>query len=225
MKIAVCDDNPREQQGIVELLYRHRPQWQATCFSSGEDLIEAVGDDKAFDLIFLDIYMHRLSGMETAEALRSMGCHTALVFFTTSRDFAVESYQVEALSYLVKPVEERQFLAVLHRFETSYRPRQIRLGNQLVAVDHILYLESQDKKVVAYLKNGTSTTWTAKLDDVEEGLMGKQFLRCHRSFLINMDAVSRVSGGKFLLSNRMEIPIRRQDVAEITQRYYQYITS
>lgn len=225
MKITICDDAPKEQQAVLDLLYRHRPQWQATCFASGEDLIDAVSDDKAFDLIFLDIYMGLLNGIETATALRAQGRYIPIIFLTTSRDFAVESYQVEALSYLVKPLDEGQFLAAIHRFETSFRPRQIRLGNQLVAVDDVLYLESQDKKVVAYLKDGTTATWTAKLDDVEEQLVGRQFLRCHRSFLINMDAVSRVAGRKFLLSNWVEIPIRRQDVGEIVERYYQYITN
>lgn len=224
MKIAICDDYPRTQQELIASLKAHKPTWKISIFKSGEDLIRTISEENYFDLIFLDIYMDKLNGIETAKALRNLSCYTAIIFTTTTRDFAVESYQVEALSYLVKPISERDLLIALARFEKHFHPSQVRLGNQLFPVPDVLYLESQDKKVIAHFRKGDTIEWTAKLSDVEHSLIGAQFLRCHRSYIINMDAVNSIISGSFQLSNGTKVPIRRQNVKEITNHYYRYIT-
>ncbi len=224
MKIAICDDYPKTQQELISVLKAHKPTWKMSIFKSGEDLIRNISDENFFDLIFLDIYMDKLNGIDTAKTLRNMSCHTAIIFTTTTRDFAVESYQVEALSYLLKPISETELLIAIARFEKHFHPAQVRLGNQLFPVPEVLYLESQDKKVIAHFRNEDTIEWTAKLNDVEPTLIGPQFLRCHRSFIINMDAVNNIISGAFQLSDGVKIPIRRQNVKEITNRYYRYIT-
>ncbi len=223
MRIAICDDCDKDREAVGGILRKEKPEWKITCFESGEDLLEAFEDGGLYDLIFLDIYMKWMDGMETARALRAKGLHTALVFLTTSSDFAVASYDVNALSYLLKPVEHIKMQELLRKFEENYRPKQICIGNRLYIVRDILYFESQDKKVNIYFKDNTHATLTAKLGDVEQQLVGGSFLRCHRSFIVHMDAVSRVDGGAFVLSTGARIPMRQQDIAKLTQQYFRYV--
>lgn len=224
MKLAICDDNEKERLEVAQIIKRHRPAWRCECFESGEALLDSYENGAMYDLVFLDIYMKLLNGLETAKALRRHDTHAALVFLTTSRDFAVESYQVQALSYLLKPIGEDALLDTLSRFETAFHPKSILIGERLFVARDIAYLESQDKKVVLHFKDKSRAELTAKLDEVERKLFAC-FLRCHRSFAVNMDAVSRVDGREFVLSTGERVPMRRQDAAELTARYFAYVTS
>ncbi len=225
MQIAICDDQYKECKLLIDFLGMYRPQWKCTYYDSGEEFIDAIEDEKVFHLVFLDIYMKQLDGMDTAKALRKRNKHIAIVFVTTSRDFAVESYQVSALSYLVKPLSAHALIEVIERFEVGYRPQYIAIGNKLCIASEVVYMESCDKKVLIHFVNGKVEEIRGKLGEIENTLVGSNFLRCHRSYIINMDNVNKVDGGFFLMSTRALIPMRRQEVAKYSHHYYQYITN
>ena len=119
-------------------------------FQSGENLLADIEEGFIWpDLIFLDIYMGELNGMDTARRLRAMGVQAPIIFLTASPDFALESYEVEASGYLLKPADEQQTSAVLQRLMKANLPRRIavkcRRHFRYPFVDDILYLESDHK--------------------------------------------------------------------------------
>lgn len=119
-KIAICDDNAGEITAIQAMLERYARERELTFFVTpfrdGSGLLSAYADDgRHFDLIFLDVIMGEMNGIETAHRLRQYGAGAPIVFFTTSRDYAVESYEVEAAGYLMKPVAYDKLAAVLDR--------------------------------------------------------------------------------------------------------------
>ncbi|MEG2624033.1 MAG: LytTR family DNA-binding domain-containing protein, partial [Clostridia bacterium] len=154
MNVAICDDDLRDGAQLKAILAARRREWRYESYASGEALLDACVRGAGFDLIFLDVFMDGMSGMEAAHALRRLDSRAALVFLTNSRDFAVESYEVEALSYLVKPIDEVKLMDVLRRFETTWRPKSILIGDRLFVVKDIVYMESKDKKVQFAFRGG-----------------------------------------------------------------------
>ena len=224
MKLAICDDDETVADSIEKIIQNEELHWEIYRYNTGKDLVEACKGTRFFDLIFLDIYMADTNGMETAKILREMGNRSAIVFLTSTSDFAVQSYEVEALSYLLKPIVDSKIQKVLKKFQENYSPKQIQFGKKVFEMRDVLYLESVNKKVHLHCKNGEDYEWTSKLDDVEEEKIQPNFLRCHRSYIINMDEIEEVKSGAFVLSTGIEIPIRRQNRREIIQEYYHYLT-
>ena len=107
MHIAVCDDSAFDRELIVELLhiyFAQKPfQYKLAQYNSGINLVCDVEDGCWFDIIFLDIYMNGLLGIDAAHKLRALGFDGAIIFLTASADFAVDSYDVAAAGYLLKP--------------------------------------------------------------------------------------------------------------------------
>ena len=225
MKIVICEDDNKDAQCLSRLLSEQCEEWRIVRYDNAESLLDSYAKGKEFDLIFLDIFMGEINGMCAAEKLRKLGCDTPIIFLTSSSDFALSSYKVRALSYIVKPIDQNSLANVLGYFFEQYRPKNIRIGNKVLKASDILYIESKNKKVKIHLTRSKTEEFTAKLNDVAASIIAANFMRCHRSFIINMDAVLKIERDKFLMSDNVTIPIRRQETQQLINQYYDYITS
>lgn len=233
-RIAICDDCRQDQEKLRRMIHqtlRDKPvcPYQIVVMESGEKLLSLVMDaPDYFDLIFLDIYMAGMNGMEAAKKLRELGCRSALIFLTTSPDFALESYDVEAAGYLLKPPAPEAVEKALNKHMEEKPRKKIRVlagrEKRYLYQNDILYAESRNHDIIICLSSGERLQVREKLSDFEAELADKRFLRCHKSFLINMDAVKDVKEG-FVLKNGETIPIRARDKAAIAEAYYQYFVS
>lgn len=104
MRIAVCEDDQREREQLLDALRAWDPTRSAEIFADGASFLEAARMAPPFDIVFLDIYLPGENGMDVAGALREISPETGIVFVTTSREHAVEAFSIQALHYLVKPV-------------------------------------------------------------------------------------------------------------------------
>lgn len=234
LRIAICDDNTADREALYRLLCEAcARQGEASPkvveYAAGEMLLSDLGECcECFDLLFLDIYMAGLSGMELARRLRGMGCRTPLIFLTSTPDFAVESYTVKADGYLLKPPTVEKLSTALERvLAVVDRPRvSLRCGREhrYFYLDRILFAESRNSTVYLRLADGSEASLKGKLNDIEESLSDPRFLRCHQSFLVNMDYIADVEQD-FLLRNGTVVPIRVRSRREMTERYYRYFVS
>jgi DNA-binding LytR/AlgR family response regulator len=216
MNIAVCEDRKEDQAAlcayIQEYCRRNSYAGQCTAFSSGEELLEDFIPGK-YDLIFLDIVMPGLSGVELARKIREVDRDCMLVFVTMSPEFAMDGFLVHAAGYVVKPISEEKMQGVMHacRHEFDRNSRLIEVpqgGDTLrVSVADLIYAEVYSKETVLHMKRGRITT-RLPLDEVEAKLGGVPFLRCHRSYLINMNYVDDMRGNDFLMRNGDVVPMR-----------------
>ena len=189
-RIAICDDVEVERfvlkRQLMVYFQTNGREAQIQEYESGESLLADIEEGYIWpDLIFLDIYMGDLNGMDTARKLRDLGVKAPIVFLTASPDFALESYEVEASGYLLKPAEEKQTTA-------------------------ISVLETAEK-----------------LGNLEKKIEDPRFLRCHQSFLVNMDHITDVEE-EFLLRNGERVPIRvrgRKDVLDAYNHYFRIKSS
>lgn len=228
MNIAICDDMQEHRAALRTVLgawaLSKNMALHIDEYSDGIALLEQSIDSlRSIDVLFLDIYMPQTNGMEVAHELRKRNIEALLVFLTTSSDFALEGYEVAALSYLVKPVGSSKVCEVMDRALQQFRPKSMLLGERLFIVDDIVFAESRLKIVKLHFKDGSSAEVREKLDVVAEHLGGNNFLRCHKSFLVNLAYVARAHGSTFIMTQGSEIPIRQKDCAELRKAYFDYL--
>lgn len=233
VRIAICDDNQSDRQALKELIctiagYRRKGDVCFWEYSDSRQLLYDLQDGRALDLLFLDIYLGGELGMDAARTIRSMGSTLAIVFLTSSPEFALQSYDVEAVGYLVKPPSKERVERILNRtFAPSKRPKlAVKCSGRraFCEYDEILYLESSNNVTFIHLTDGQTLRCAERLNTLEQSLHDARFLRCHQSFLVNMDHI-KSAGQDFILRDGSVVPIRVRSRRELTGAYYRYFVS
>lgn len=228
--IIICEDVQLERDLLKEMLQRYFDEISEEIhfleYESGEALLADAEEERVKgDLLFLDIYMKELTGMDVARVVRRMGSRVPIVFLTATPEFAVESYEVRASGYLLKPFSEEKLKKVLGRiFQIDFKKRIVLKTHRQYRypyVDDILYIESDKHSIMVHLVNRTTIATTEKLGDIEKRIDESRFLRCHQSYLVNMDHVEDVQDD-FILKDGSVVPIRVRGKKEVIDAYYHY---
>lgn len=229
MRIAICDDSALDRDLIEALLRRYfsasslRPELLP--YERGDVLVQDVQDGLGFDIVFLDIYMSGHLGIDIARQLRALGFDGRIIFLTATPDFAVDSYDVEASGYLLKPLSLEKLSRVMDRvlqaFQAgTYAVRQ-RANVIRIPLHEILYVESSNSKCLLHRTPDLSYTIYKRLDEIQQELGDQRFLRCHQSYLVNMDHIVQADS-QFLLDSGDAVLIRQRDRKAIRQAYLDY---
>ena len=231
LRLAVCDDRTDDRERLCRLLeeYGKHNNLELTIeqWSTGEDFLLAFAPGR-YQILFLDIYMKQINGVETARILREQDESCAIVFVTTSPEHAVDGFDVNALHYLLKPITAAQLEAVFQRLKRLQKkePPYITVRSQRLDVrcnvSEILFAEIYDKLCLIHTKTNTIQTYTP-LDEIERQVPDKLFLRCHRSYLVNMSYITRMEDTQFTVHEHHSIPIRKSDRQALKQRYLDYL--
>jgi DNA-binding LytR/AlgR family response regulator len=230
IRIAIAEDNRQDAQRLQNFLARYQQEQgvtlHATVFADGLDLLEQA--EQPWDIIFLDIQMTHLDGMKTAQKLRETDPNVVLIFITSMARYAVQGYQVNALDYLIKPVDYTQFtfsmakaLAVLERNQRKYL--MLPMGDQRYKVpcNDILYMEVLDHDLHIVTPNQTYVM-RGSLNEMERGLEGCHFARCSHSFLVNLGSVVSVGRDTVQVPGH-ELPISRPKRKQFLQALSDYL--
>ncbi len=213
MRVAIVEDSREDQEALMELFSQEARarQWAYTLetYPSGEDFLAAEGK---FDLIFLDMLMGGIDGLETARRYRSEGGRGQVVFVTVEADFAVEGYEVEAAAFLVKPAQPERLSRVLDRLERKLKP-DVLLDLALDAAfsaGAILYVAATDHCLKVHtLQRDCYPGFT--LGELRARLPGDgRFVECSRGVLVNLDHVSRVEAKTVLMDDATRLPVSRR---------------
>ncbi len=230
LNIAICDDSLLDQEILSDCLYDYFEEknidYFITKYSGGKDLIYDVQDGKSFDLIFLDIYMQDELGITIARKLREENNYIGkIVFLTSTLNYAVESYDVEAVGYLLKPLIPKKLNTVMNKITKNYSKELYRIQHRrkIVSVkyDDILYVESSNSKCILHSINENYHIYK-RLIDIESELNDKRFLRCHQSYLVNMDYIKNADK-QFELTNGDVVYIRQRNLKSIKQEFINYM--
>ena len=232
MRIAICEDNEIHLDILEHLLTRYfseRPiHFELVPYQYGMNFLYDMEEGAYFDMAFLDIYMEDTMGNQIAHKLRAMGYQGKIIFLTASSDFAIESYDVDASGYLLKPLDYGKLEMVMDRITRNIAPSTYQIRHRTtvtkLAYHEILYIESNNSKCILHTESGESYTVYKTLNTIEKELGDRRFLRCHQSFLVNMDHIKQI-GKQFLLSNGDYVPIRQRGVKAVRQAYIDYIAS
>ena len=218
MNIIICDDMPKDAEKLIRLLSQTCAEADMAVFKCGADVLEYVRSGAVADICFLDIIMPEMNGVELAEKLRESGYKGAIVFLTTSNEYAHESYRVEAFDYLIKPPSPEAVLAVLQKLET------VRLSDDTEGITlkvfgvarkilfrEIKYAEVKNHKVYILLMDGGRVDVNAPLSGIAPQLLrDNRFAQCHASYIVNMDAISSISGSEIIMRGGARISVSKK---------------
>lgn len=233
MNIAICDDTLEDRQIIEKYLIDYGAKtgikFEVFSYESGEDLLIAY-KKISFKIIFLDIYLLELTGIDTAKEIRRFDKEVQIIFVTTSTDHAVSSYDVRALHYIVKPTSFSKIEKVLNlcKLEEIKANKQIEVltGKNFspIKLTEIIYGEMFKKILTIHTTYGNVES-RISLENFELLLGGVPFIRCHRSFIINMDFIKDIEVDRFILNNDEKVPISRSAKVLSVKTYNEYIFS
>lgn len=224
LTIAICEDEPaaaRQLNALISHFCRQRHlDYTVSAFSSGEALLLARPEP---DIVFMDIKLPGENGMTTARRLRQGGFRGALLFLTAYPRYVFGAFDLEAVHYLLKPVRAETLFPALDRAVSWVSARRapailLHRENQLVktAIPDIFYCETQGRQVLVHTR-AEQLVYSGTLDSLEPQL-GPSFFRCHRSYLVNLDAVIGQQGELALLPGGGQALISRRKRREFGQR-------
>ncbi|WP_160686623.1 LytTR family DNA-binding domain-containing protein [Clostridium sp. C2-6-12] len=233
INVAICDEMEKHRKYLEGLIREYfvtlTYDIHIINFTSGEQLINYYICEKSeIDIIFLDVYLGQDNGIEVAKKIREFDEVVKFVFTTTSTEYALESFCVFPFNYLIKPIDkDRLFKVLKHAILLIDKEKQksivIKFDNEMHTIffKDIKYIESFGKKINIYTKKGI-LSFNSKLDQVEAKINDKRFLRCHKSFLVNMDYISGIEDYSFRLLDNSEVPIKQREFSNIKESYYSY---
>jgi len=209
MRVAICDD----EKVFVDFIKNKICDYKAEIFAytNGNDLIN---DNDNFDIAFLDIEMDEINGFQVAKKIHETNKKCILVFFTTHIEFAIRGYEFNAFRYILKQesqqIIDRQIMAVFKEYYRKNKSIQISYKGitSNVFLNDIIYIETFGRISTMHTIH-TSYQWYEKLKSFEGNFGTYGFVRCHRSYLVNLDFVKSITIDKLILYNDKIIPIGR----------------
>ncbi len=235
MQIAICDDNIDDLSHMVQLLNLYRTSKNFSCeyavFPNGFELISALEKGKRFDLYCLDIIMPGFTGIDVAKELRGLDKTAPILFFTSSPEFALESYSVKAINYILKPITKEKFFftfdELLEQIKAVQDEDSVIIksteGIQKIMIANLAFAESIGRNVLCHLCTGKLIEWSESFSTVCNSLMKYGcFVKTHRSYLVNMQYVETIENHQVTLQALSTVPIAQGKAKEIKQQYLAY---
>lgn len=231
-RIAICDDNKKDAEFVQNMLNcwaRNRQvSLRTEVFPSAESFLFRYAGDKAWDILLLDIEMGAMDGVTMAKQIRRDNDTVQLVFITGFPDYLAEGYEVSALHYLMKPVGMDKLFSVLDRAAAALRKaeRVILLpvdGETLrLPVSRIQYVEAFSHQVT--IVTGEETIQVKQAISEMEQMLGEGFVRCHRSYLVGLKYISRLSRTEVILDSGKNLPLSRSAAPLVHKAFISYYT-
>lgn len=237
-QIALCDDETEELKKSESLLkayqqlYR-REDFSIRHFTSADELLCMVCEDNYTpDLVFMDIYMPGKPGIDAAKELRKMGFNCRIVFLTTSKEYALEAFRVEADQYLVKPVEQKELFQVLDKIMQDTGSAQkkylsLRVDNRIhrIALRDIVFCEAQKKCQYIYMSDGTRYMLRMTMAKIYEMLSEyPEFVRAGISYIVNLEHINSLNAKELCMDNEKKIYLPRGSYQSLREKYFSFYT-
>lgn len=226
MKIAVCDDERVFREQIAKCIYRVSIDFDIDDFSSGDDLINSEND---YDIIFLDIDMPGISGIETAEKLRERGSEAEIIFLTSHIEYVYEAFKVRAFRFLQKPVDQEKFDEAFRNAVANCSVKEkividFRGTVKEMFADNIVYVESSGDGTFVHDMRGNYFPSSASLKEWSEKLADNMFFRIHKTYLISLKHVVSVERNTVKLAGYDDgFPVARRCLPSFRSAYLDFI--
>lgn len=230
VNIVICENDKNDQEfvkdKVVEILDDLDIEYEIKVYNSGDDLLE--GYDKYTDIILLDIQMDGLDGMETARKIREFDDNVEIIFITSFVEYALEGYEVNAYRYLLKPVKDENLrtslINCLNDRNFVKRSIVIKEGDTRIKISlkDIMYIEVQGNDITVHTLKDTYRT-KGTMSNFETEINSNMFVRCHKSYLVNLEYIKSIKRYTSILVNDEEVPLSRNKYKEIKDRFFEMI--
>lgn len=237
LRIALCDDNrgivERYAQLISQIAQRNGLEIQLSCYYSGEEMLfHYIDTPDQTDIIYLDILMDETDGMETARTLRNRLCKAQIIFLTSCEDYVYEAFDVNAVQYLLKEsTDPERFEQVFLRAAALACKKQEELfkfdfagKTMAIPISQISYFEIWKRLVTVHYDTDKTAKFYTSMEQLEQYFSDKNFVRSHRSYLVQLSYISVIHNQSLELKTKATIPIGVTYVKSLKSKFSDYIT-
>ena len=234
IRVALCDDDLSVLDGIDALINQYREKCDQdidyTAFHSSLELLSEIEKGMCFDVLFLDVIMPGQNGINTAKEIRQYDNVVKIIFLTSSSEYAIQSYTVGAYFYQIKPICEESFFRLMDSVISECKKEQqnslilnCKSGITKIDLDKLEYCEVSGRILLLHMDNGTVLESAGSMDKLCDQLTQYgNFLRPHRSFLVNMEYIQSISYKAIKMESLAKIPIPHGKCSEIKNSYLEY---
>ncbi|MCH5161985.1 MAG: response regulator transcription factor [Clostridiales bacterium] len=230
LNIAIVDDEQAEFKQIESCFLRFAESNEDDKFNIKwyPDALDFLDDYQSADIVFMDIEMPHLSGIEAAERLRGMGCEIPLVFVTNMAQYALKGYEVNAVDYILKPVNYTRFSSLLKKIIRNVKESgdvgifiKVPGGTKRLNASEILFVEIRDHLLVYHTLDQKTETWST-LKEAEKTLP-EFFVRCNHGYIVNLKHITAVVDDTIVVADgKANIPISRSKKKEFLAKFNRY---
>lgn len=231
--VVICDDEQAFINRIKEYIKRFseetKEDFSVREFTSGQTLLDSYTGD--FQIIFLDIKMPDLDGIETAKRIRLFDSNVIIIFLTSIIKYVLAGYSVNAANYLIKPLDYKKFKIEMEKvltravsIKTGYISVKNDQGFFKIYLSTLKYIETYRRNTMIHTMKEDIISYK-KMQDHEKDLEGYPFVRCHTSYIVNLQYIESVIGYDITLSTGDIIPISKQKKKDLMQNLAEYLGS
>ena len=230
-RLAICDDDPHSLAHMISLVEEYRfvsPfQFEYASFHNGMEMASVLEHGKHFDVYCLDIVMPGFDGIKLGKEIREYDKSAQIIYFTSSPEFAFDSYSVHAANYILKPITKEKLFSVLNDVleqmkleEESSITVKATQGIQKILLSNLVYAEAMGRKVLYHLNSGRTLECSSQFSKVCNTLLEYHyFIKPHRSYVINMNYINTIENTEITLRIPDTIPIAQGKSKEIKDCY------
>ena len=238
MRIAICDDDALCRSQILDIAVDYAEERKDTdvsfqTFSEPEQLLNTVVKEGCFDIYILDIVMPGMNGIELGQELRKHNYDSKIIYLTSSKEYAIDSFRIRAFHYLVKPIEKEVFYCVLDEAISTMSIKKDRglivktkESNARLTFDSIMYAELTRRVITFYLVSGRTVVSTSLRttfsEAVQELLADSRFIPCGASMVANMHHITMVEADGIIFLNRYKVFLGKKACRDIRTAWNDY---
>ena len=230
MRIAICEDDKYQRDIIKQYILEHKhysPDMSISTFSCGEDLLRSYASGDQYALLFLDIQMKDINGIETAHEIRRTNSNTIIFFVTGFMEYVNDAFVVDAFQFLHKPIKralfDREFSRALNKYHMQNKKYEIRKKSKIIRLEmnEMIYLEVLNHRISIHTIADTHEK-NGRIDEEEKALRPYGFVRISRSFLVNMEHIVSIEKSDILLTGEKTVMMSRRRRADVLNQYNQF---
>lgn len=227
MRIAICDDIEEICNRIKCVLQKSTDNETIICFSNGYNLIDSMLTE-SYDIVYLDIEMPGVNGIETAQKLQTINHSVIIIFVSSYSCYITSAFRINAFQFLLKDdLSERdvifEYYRALGRYNKEHYKYKInqKTGVSYFGIDNIAYIESANRHLYAHFSDDLVIEFRGKLDKEEQKLDAYNFVRVHESFLVNVCFVTTVKSDRLIVDTKAQklIPVSRKYKENLLNTY------
>ena len=230
MRIALCDDNNKDSAELKKILISNARilEKQIEVFQSCAELINKFQENEGYDIVFLDIDMPEMNGIELGLKIKTISSSTYIVFVTNYPQYAINAFDCAAFHYLLKPLELQKVNTVLDSLLNFYQKKnavysfKTKSGYVSVPIAELYFVECFKKHLIFHMK-GKVTETPGKLSDAYAFLISHGFCQVHQGFIVNMNKISSLDKFNVYLDNDEIVPISQRKRSEVLSRYAEFL--
>lgn len=228
--MAYCDDETTQAVFVRDCLKRWQEEtkeiWELSVYGSAEEMLFEHPDSFPFDVILLDVEMDVMNGIQLAKKIRMIDSRVVIAFLSNKKEYVFEGYEVQAVRYLLKPIQYEEFSQVLKtagKKESEARSVVVNVDGELrkvyerdicyiEAVGHYIHIHTQEEELVCKVP----------LANLYPQLNGEQFIYTHRSYIVNIKYVTQIKRSECILEDHRLVPVSRLLYRKVNEAFIQY---